>query len=206
MRSCTECKDRVSSYEGTGALDSDMAFPTQTKTIIIFCFSLVSPSLSTWHPTDGVDAEVIAGTAHEVRKQYDVLKAAIESMRHSCGELCDTARTGRPSKYFNFVDATVDCEQIFANEHVDRPSEFRSPPQRIPKYLRNDFTYNGSATLENNFLDDSGGQTHLLIWEKFIFDIIDEQFDKKVLTGPYGSHSVENIFRHVTSKVPHPDS
>ena len=81
--------------------------------------------------------------ARTAKEKYENLRQDLADIRISCGDLCDTNLTGSHGKYFDVIEKEFSCEAIFRNELIDKPSEFASPPQRIPKYLKTDFTYNG---------------------------------------------------------------
>jgi hypothetical protein len=135
------------------------------------------------------------------KERYQDLKVSLEKIKASCGDICDTTKAGVPGKYFDYTEKNVDCEAIFSNNLIDRPSEFDSPPMRIPKQLMPEFTYQGRVEYRYNFYDDSKGSTHLLTWTKDLVDIITNLFREGTLRGPYGIETVNDIYRHLTSEV-----
>ena len=58
-------------------------------------------------------------------------------------------------KYYNFIEKAVDCKALFENDLGDLPSEFPSPPRKFPKYLREDFTYNGRLEYKEWYKDET---------------------------------------------------
>ena len=103
-----------------------------------------------------VENEVCTGEAKDCLKKtskerYEDLRRNLADIRISCGDLCDTNLTGTPGKYFDVIKKDFSCEALFRNELIDKPSEFPSPPQKIPKYLKTDFTYNGRITFKVRF-------------------------------------------------------
>ena len=48
------------------------------------------------------------------------LKVTAEKIRTSCGEICDTGKSGKPGKYVDAVWKNFDCEKLFANEYFDK--------------------------------------------------------------------------------------
>ncbi len=56
--------------------------------------------------------------------------------------MCDTTKTGPPGKFFDAIEKSVDCNALFENhEAIDAPSKFPTPPAKMPKHLREEFTY-----------------------------------------------------------------
>ena len=66
---------------------------------------------------------------------YANLKRRIESIRMSCGQVCQTNMKGEPGKYYQAIRKEVDCKALFTNTDLDAASEFQFPPKKIPKYL-----------------------------------------------------------------------
>lgn len=58
----------------------------------------------------------------------------IKHVRKICGELCYTSRTGLPGKFFNRINATVNCKVLFENEYVDSTHGFPLAPRNIPGF------------------------------------------------------------------------
>ena len=41
---------------------------------------------------------------------------------------------GQPGRYFNQVQKSIKCEDLFTNENFDKLSEYDEPPTEIPRY------------------------------------------------------------------------
>ncbi len=82
---------------------------------------------------------------------------------------------------------------LFENKDIDASSEFPSPPARIPKYLKNDFLYNGAAKLIHDYSDDSNGSSHVIEWTKELMDWHFEKFEDRTLVGMYGQNAIDHL-------------
>ena len=81
----------------------------------------------------------------------------------------------------------MDCDALFSNPDIDDPSQFHDPPSRIPKWLKDEYSYSGKIPIDYNYYyDDSKGQHHYSHWNQTIIDIITNQFDTDTFQGPYG--------------------
>ena len=69
------------------------------------------------------------------KKIYANLKKRMESIKKSCGQVCQTDMKGEPGKYYQAIRKDVDCKSLFTNTDIDEASEFQFPPTKIPKYL-----------------------------------------------------------------------
>ncbi len=118
---------------------------------------------------------------------YENLKKTVASVKKSCGEICDQTISGKPGKYFDEIHKKVDCDALFSNPDIDDPSQFHDPPSRIPKWLKDEYSYSGKIPIDYNYYyDDSKGQHHYSHWNQTIIDIITNQFDTDTFQGPYG--------------------
>jgi len=66
---------------------------------------------------------------------YKNLKNKIQSVKESCGQVCDTTIHGEQGKYFEVLKKDINCEALFTNPDIDAEAEFEFPPKKIPKYL-----------------------------------------------------------------------
>jgi hypothetical protein len=118
-----------------------------------------------------------------MKQIYANLKTTISSVRKSCGQVCDQSVQGIPGKYYDFIEKKVDCKELFSNPDIDDPSQFPDPPGRIPKWLSPEYNYGGRVPIKNNYMDDSKGETHALIWSKELFELLENQRTRKYLKG-----------------------
>ena len=118
------------------------------------------------------------------KEAYANLKISIKSVRESCGKVCDTEISGKSGKYFDVLKKDIQCDPLFTNPDIDVTSEFKSPLQRVPKWLRDDYSYLGKVEIVNEYLDDStGGNKTLHTFSSHIIDLINDQMDKKIFRG-----------------------
>ncbi len=120
---------------------------------------------------DKVDNNEIGARPSESSKTvYANLKKSIESIRKSCGEICDQTLAGEKGEYFDYIKKNVDCKELFANPEIDTPGAFHDAPRRPPKWLVEDYTYGGRAEMKYWLLDERHGENMLDKWSKEIFD------------------------------------
>ena len=82
------------------------------------------------------------------RELHNELKETLKGIRKSCGDLCSTDIKGTEGKYYDVIKKDFDCDALFENLDIDRPSKFYSPPAKIPKHLLADFTYGGRVDVK----------------------------------------------------------
>ena len=81
------------------------------------------------------------------------LKESLWSIQKSCGELCDTSldhivafKKGH-QKHFDYLSKKVNCSALWGNSAIDEASHSCASPMKIPKYLHENFTYNGQIQI-----------------------------------------------------------
>ena len=104
------------------------------------------------------------------REIYDKLKITIESIRKSCGQVCDTSKTGTPGKYFNKIEKTIDCDALFANPDIDAPGDFHDAPRKPPKWLAPEYTYGGQVPIQYSYRDDVHLEKRMTNWTLALMD------------------------------------
>ena len=55
---------------------------------------------------------------------YANLKKSLESIKNSCGEICDQTIKGKPGAFFDHIKKNVNCEALFTNPDIDASSDF----------------------------------------------------------------------------------
>ena len=80
---------------------------------------------------------------------YENLKKSLQSIKKSCGEICDQSIKGEPNDYFQQIKKKVDCTALFNNPDIDNVSQFENPPMRIPKWLVPEYNYGGRVPITN---------------------------------------------------------
>ena len=95
-------------------------------------------------------------------QDYEELRRALESIRESCGDLCDTSISsskpssecstsrGKQPQFFECLRKNVNCEELWSNPLMDAPSKYCFPPRFPPKFLRSNFTYDGRIELRTD--------------------------------------------------------
>ncbi|XP_059080225.1 uncharacterized protein LOC131878306 isoform X2 [Tigriopus californicus] len=77
----------------------------------------------------------------------------------------------------------------------------------IPSFMQNDYSYQGRVELVSNYMDDSHGQTHSLVWTKDNVDKERTQFREDRMRGSYGNAIVkilaENARNHLNISGSH---
>ncbi len=114
--------------------------------------------------------EIGARQSQSSKTVYTNLKTSIESIRKSCGEICNQTLTGKSGEYFDYIKKDVNCKELFANPEIDTPGAFHDAPRRPPKWLVEYFTYGGRAEMKYWHLDERHGENMLDKWSKEIFD------------------------------------
>ncbi len=84
---------------------------------------------------------------------------------------------------------------------MDAISEFPSPPARLPKYIREYFSYGGLAELVYDYQDDKNGTGRFIHWSKEIMEVCERKFDQKILRGPYGKHIVAQLKEVINTQM-----
>ena len=141
----------------------------------------------------------------DLRQVYANLKKTIESVKKSCGEICDQNIKGKPGKYFDQIKKNVDCEALFSNPDIDDPSQLQKPPYQIPYWLLKDYSYDGKVRIEYDcpyglnfapcYHDDSKGQNHINHWDQALYKALDKGLDTPNggFKGPYGKNYTNMI-------------
>lgn len=125
---------------------------------------------------------------------YENLKKNIDSVKKSCGEICDQSIEGKPGKYFDFIEKKVDCEALFSNPDIDDPTQFYEPPKKIPKWLKDNYSYSGRVEIDySDYFDDKKLQNHYTHWNQTIIDFINKQLEEDKFSGPYGKKYADMI-------------
>ena len=118
------------------------------------------------------------------KEAYENLKRTVKSVKESCGEICDTKIDGKPGKYFDVIKKNFQCDPLFSNSDIDVPLEFKYPPERVPKWLRDDYTYHGKVEIVNDYYDETGDHKSLFYnFSSWVVSEINRQLDLNILKG-----------------------
>ncbi len=147
----------------------------------------------------GLEADKIAGFFPS-EDEDEKLKESIESIRKSCGELCDLSITGKPGKFYDSLQKKVwhvvklptysyiclfvkrflsthqvNCPALFSNPYIDSPGHFAHPPRLPPAWLLEEYTYNGRVEMVSKYMDNivTKPKTSTLWSLKAVEDLID---------------------------------
>ncbi|CAC5382428.1 unnamed protein product [Mytilus coruscus] len=112
----------------------------------------------------------------------------IKHVRKICGELCNTSRTGIPGKFFNKINATVNCKALFENEYIDSTHGFPLAPRNIPEVFLQEFTMGGKIEVNNAYFNQPylGNNARTPIWTKSLITEYLSQAKLGKLFGTYG--------------------
>ena len=112
----------------------------------------------------------------------------INSIRNSCGALCDTSRPGTSGPYFNHVTAPVDCEAIYKNPYIDEGHNLKEAPRKIPKELWDEFTMNNKLPVMAWYFDQKyvGHTAKTPVWTKKQVEDYINSAAHGTLQGTYG--------------------
>ena len=117
------------------------------------------------------------------KEKYANLKKTVESIKKSCGEVCDQTMTGKKGEFFDEIHKKIECKSLFNNPDFDKLSEFETPPKKIPKWLIPEYTYGDRVKVVYDYYDDSKGQPHNLDWSEKMYKIIQDMYDTETFTG-----------------------
>ena len=115
---------------------------------------------------------------------YKNLRKLLKLTKESCGEVCNQTLTSEAGQYFDEIKKDINCSSIFEDFNVLN-AKFEYPPQRIPKWLLNDFNYDGKVQVINSYRDDATNQEKNLthIWSKDVIQLIEKSFLNNKLEG-----------------------
>ena len=110
----------------------------------------------------------------------------INSIRNSCGQLCDTSRTGTSGPFFDHVTAPIDCKSIYNNPYIDE-GHSGPAPKTIPKEFWNEYTMENRVTIRGCYFNQKylNSKARTPIWTKeYVDDYIRLAAQGRML-GPY---------------------
>ena len=88
------------------------------------------------------------------------LKESVQAIQKACGELCNTYlghlivfKRGH-QKHFDYLSKTVNCSALWGNSAIDETSHSCASPMKIPKYLLDNFTYNGQIQILPSYYNE----------------------------------------------------
>ena len=62
---------------------------------------------------------------------YTNLKKSLESIKKSCGDICDQTIKGEPGPYFDHIKKSVNCEALFSNPEIGKEHALKKYEQFI---------------------------------------------------------------------------
>lgn len=117
-----------------------------------------------------------------------------------CGQICQNDIPGHPSKFFDFIKKTFDCESLWQNKEIDE-SRIGPPTalQEIPPDMLNDFTYNARVPITPYvpLLDQAylGSVADTPVWHKEQIDTWAVQCAQGTLEGNYGKQETARLWQ-----------
>jgi len=133
----------------------------------------------------------------KVEEEYGLEHRA--AVRQGCEELCNFGAQGVPGKYFNEVRKQVDCEGLFSNTLNDAPAKMWPPPRDIPTSMFDDFTLNGTATVQKWWFEQqySGQDMRNNIWTATDVNKQISLAREGKLSGTYGIETTRRLYRFI---------
>jgi len=115
-------------------------------------------------------------------------KVAIDSILESCGELCDTTRTGTPGIYFDHIRASINCKALFDNYFIDSSHNHVHAPRHIPNELWNYYTMDNRLKVYRYYFDDIYLRKidSVPVWSVELIDNLISEAKRGNLSGNYG--------------------
>ena len=133
---------------------------------------------------------------------YANLKKSLESIKKSCGDICDQTIKGQPGPFFDHIKKSVNCEALFSNPEIDILSDFPHPPKRIPKWLLSDYNYGGRVEVTRNYLDETGYNSDMTsFWPKDMLTKMGEMIKNDTFKGPYGIEMVRQVNTYMKDHI-----
>ena len=98
------------------------------------------------------------------KEKYENLKKNLNSIKKSCGDVCDRSKQ---ENHRNPVEKVIDCVGLFNCSDIDIDSEFEYPPYKIPKWLVPEYNYGGRVPISYYYRDDSKNDNVKLLEDIF---------------------------------------
>ena len=147
--------------------------------------------------TESLKDKVLRERRLRIRKEKattENLLQFVKEVEEQCGEVCDTTKEGKPSKYFNYVEKNFDCETLFASPDLfHRGSCSDAPPRTPPKQLMLNFTHNGKVRFRLRYLDDSGDPEKRMGATTWMRNEIDDRAKTEMYGCGYGAKEAQNM-------------
>ena len=173
--------------------------------LMILMFVMTFYLLSSLKQTNNYIPDTL-GDISELKEDKDIDKnelKKINSIRESCGALCNTSRPGSSGPYFNHVTAPVDCKAIYSNPYIDEGHKFKAASRKIPKELWDEYTMNNRVHVMNMYVDQKymGHTAKMPVWTKVLVDDYIKSAAKGTLKGTY-DESETNALRDGLGHAP----
>ena len=101
---------------------------------------------------------------HVAKKQllnYKELKTNIELIKEQCGELCNVDPSAyqpisEDSRFYYIpIQKDINCNRLWNNSIFDENGKFTRPPQRIPKWLLDEFKHHSNLIdIKHHYYDE----------------------------------------------------
>lgn len=133
---------------------------------------------------------------------YAKLKKTMEIVKGFCGQVCDTTLKGQPGKYFDELKKDINCPVLFKTAELDYNSDFKEPPMRIPKWLLNEFTYQGRVEVDyREYFDDTSGAIDRYNFSKAFYKEISDNIDSGTYASKYGKSETDRIYNFMKDRL-----
>ena len=123
------------------------------------------------------------------------LKASIEAIKLSCGEVCNQKSIDVNGPFFiQPLKKSVDCENLFKESNIDKKSVFNNPPMRIPKWLVPYYAYNGLVSISNIYRDDKNKNfDYAFFWSQDVLTFLNDKYLNKTLKGKVSQYLLSEM-------------
>nr|XP_022341369.1 uncharacterized protein LOC111135518 isoform X2 [Crassostrea virginica]XP_022341370.1 uncharacterized protein LOC111135518 isoform X2 [Crassostrea virginica] len=144
-----------------------------------------------------------AGDSLKLKSEQDMDETEVQkinSIRNSCGQLCDTSRQGTPGPFFDHVTAPVDCKAIYNNPFIDEGNS-GPPPKKIPKEFWNEYSMGDRVPILEWYFNQKylNSKARTPIWTKESVDGQIRLASQGRMMGPY----VYNACRTLVDGIKH---
>eukprot|EP00095_Tigriopus_kingsejongensis_P005113 maker-scaffold161_size295871-snap-gene-1.34 protein:Tk05113 transcript:maker-scaffold161_size295871-snap-gene-1.34-mRNA-1 annotation:"hypothetical protein GUITHDRAFT_82324" len=133
---------------------------------------------------------------------YEFLKARTKDIKAHCGEVCQTevfnTNVVGKGQWYDIIEKNINCQELFENVHItDFELDLPRAMKKIPKFLLDDYSYQGRVPLLPMYMDDSHGITHSLVWSEEEIRSFRSHIRNGNKIGSYGEEATQRIMQNI---------
>jgi hypothetical protein len=91
-------------------------------------------------------------------KAYKNLETRILDIKKQCGKLCEidlpTSKRVTKGRYYDQLEVEINCHALWNTSIFDEPSKFHHAPQKLPSYIKKDFSYQNQVPIHSYYFDN----------------------------------------------------